>query len=106
MDLDLEQSQPQHSVFRLWSLKHCRKRKLTEPPDIRPSKWKTAEVQMMQRLKMEIQVERKIKMEMQMEREIKTEAKTLTKNQRESKPKKCCIRKSRQGSCEPAPIPK
>ncbi|XP_065720099.2 uncharacterized protein [Drosophila suzukii] len=91
MDLDLEQSQPQHSVFRLWSLKHCRKRKLTEPPDIRPSKWKTAEVQMMQRLKMEIQVERKIKMEMQMEREIKTEAKTLTKNQRESKPKKCCI---------------
>ncbi|KAI8042430.1 hypothetical protein M5D96_003743 [Drosophila gunungcola] len=99
VDLDREQSPAQQSVFRLWSLKHCRKRKLTEPPDIRPGKWSSMEVQMMRRLKMEMQIEREIKLEMQMEREIKTEpkteakteAKTPTKNQRESKPERCCI---------------
>ncbi|KAH8376810.1 hypothetical protein KR093_001449 [Drosophila rubida] len=32
--LSIYDAQPQHSVFRLWSLKHCRKRKHpTEPPD-------------------------------------------------------------------------
>lgn len=32
--LSIYDAQPQHSVFRLWSLKHCRKRKLlTMPPD-------------------------------------------------------------------------
>ncbi|XP_043646015.1 uncharacterized protein LOC122615162 isoform X2 [Drosophila teissieri] len=91
VDLDQEQLQPQHSVFRLWSLKHCRKRKLTEPPDIRQDKWSALEVRKMQTLRMEMKVGRKIKLEVQTEREMMMKEKTPTKNHRESNLERCCI---------------
>lgn len=92
MDLDQEQLQPQHSVFRLWSLKHCRKRKLTEPPDIRQNKW-SAEVRKMQRLRMEMKMKigREIKLEVQTEREMKSKEKTPTTSLGKIKLEICCI---------------
>ncbi|XP_033249812.1 uncharacterized protein LOC108162515 isoform X2 [Drosophila miranda] len=47
---------PQHSVFRLWSLKHCRKRKVSESPAPAPAAIKKEE-----QMQMEMEVETKPK---------------------------------------------
>ncbi|KAH8281670.1 hypothetical protein KR054_002114 [Drosophila jambulina] len=77
-NLEEQDPQPQHSVFRLWSLKHCRKRKLTEPPDIPLAKRRALEMPM---------IKREWEMEMQMEQ--KKEAMKMT--QTESESHICCV---------------
>ncbi|XP_032307606.1 uncharacterized protein LOC6498286 isoform X2 [Drosophila ananassae] len=78
-DEDLEHGQPQHSVFRLWSLKHCRKRKLSDPPDIRLSHWKE--------LKMHMQKQREMEMAMETDIVMSTPPQTPVK----IRPKRCCV---------------
>lgn len=77
-NLEEQEPKPQHSVFRLWSLKHCRKRKLTEPPDIALAKRKPLGMSMMKR---------EWEMEMQIERQEKSKKMTQT----DSESKICCI---------------
>ncbi|KAH8410243.1 hypothetical protein KR009_009848 [Drosophila setifemur] len=87
-DQSLEHVQPQHSVFRLWSLKHCRKRKLTEPPDIRPNQW------------------RELKMQIKMEKDSKIRT-PPPPTPRKSEPKICCLDScgnSDVGQLQPLPV--